>query len=98
MEKNIDGGRASSDENKLDFPEHDQEVQQQYLLVYRDNTKLCPKSVQRCEQCHLAFSSPPDILVVKTVGIRERTEKLGERKKYRGNIHIHFVQKSLRSL
>ena len=58
--KNADGGRASSDENKLDFQDHDQEVQQRYLLVYRDDTKLCPKSVQRCEQCRLAFSSPPD--------------------------------------
>ena len=50
------------------------------LLVYRDDTKLCPKSVQWCEQCRLAFSSLPDLLVVKIVGIRERTEKSGERK------------------
>ena len=77
--KNTDGGRASSDENKLDFPDPKQEVQQQYFLVYRDDMKLCPKSVQRCEQCRLDFSSP-DFLVIKTVGIRERTEKWGEKK------------------
>ena len=77
--KNTDGGRASSDENKLDFPDPKQEVQQQYFLVYRDDMKLCPKSVQRCEQCRLDFSSP-DFLVIKTVGIRERTEKWAEKK------------------
>ena len=36
-------------------------------------------------------------LVVKTVGIRERTEKSGERKKYNADIYIHFVRKCLRS-
>ena len=92
--KNTDGGRASSDENKLDFPDPKQEVQQ-YFLVYRDDMKLCPKSVQRCEQCRLDFSSP-DFLVIKTVGIRERTEKWGE-KKYSGIVYIHFVRKFLRS-
>ena len=97
MDKNTDGGRPNNDENKLNFPDPDREVQQQYLLVYRDDTKLCPKSVQRCEQCRLAFSSRPDFPVVKTVGIRERTEKSGERKKYSGNIYIHFVRKCLRS-
>ena len=35
--------------------------------------------------------------MIKTVGIRERIEKSGERKKYSGNIYIHFVQKRLRS-
>ena len=97
MQKNTDGGRASSDENKLDFPNPKREVQQHYLLVYRDDTRLCPKSVQRCEQCRLAFSSPADFLVVTTVGIRIRTEKSRERKKYSGNIYIHFVGKCLRS-
>ena len=31
------------------------------------------------------------------VGIQERTKKLGERKKYSGNIYIHFARKCLRS-
>ena len=93
MEKNTDGRRANSDENKLDFPDPDREVQQQYLLVYRDDTKLCPKSVQRCEQCRLAFSSPPDFLVVKS----RKNRKVGRKKKYSGNIYIHFVRKCLRS-
>ena len=79
MEKNTDGERASSDDNKLDFPDPKREAQQ-YLFVYRDDTKLCPKSVQRCEQCRLALSSPPDFLLVKPVGIRKRTEKWGEKK------------------
>ena len=47
MEKNKDGERENSDENKLDFPDPDQEVQQQYLLAYRDDMKLCSKSVQQ---------------------------------------------------
>ena len=81
MERNTDGRRANSDENNLDFSDPEQEVQQQYLLVHRDDTKLCPKLVQRCEQCRLAFSSPPDFFVIKTVNIQGRTEKSGERKK-----------------
>ena len=94
-EKNTDGGRASSDENKLDFPDPKQEVQQ-YFLVFRDDMKLCPKSVQRCEQCHLDFSSP-DFLVIKTVGIRERTEKWGE-KKIQWNCLHSFCSKVLEKL
>ena len=72
------------------FSDPDREVQQQYLLVYIDDTKFCPKSVQQCEQCCLAFYLPPEFLVVKTVGVQERTEKLGK-KKYSENIYIHFV-------
>ena len=56
MEKNTDGRKANNDENKLDFPDTDREGQQQYLLVYRDDTRLCPKMVQQCEQRRLAFS------------------------------------------
>ena len=87
-----DGRRANSDENKVDFSNPDREVQQQHLLVYRDDKKVCPKSVQRCEQCCLAFSSPPDFLVVKTVGIQGRTEKSGERKKIKclRNYNLNF--------
>ena len=35
--------------------------------------------------------------MVKTVGIGERNEKSGERKKTGGNSYIHFVRKCLRS-
>ena len=40
MGKNTDGERENGDENKLDFPDPDQEVQQQYFLIYRDDKNL----------------------------------------------------------
>lgn len=52
----------------------------------RDDHKLCPKSVQRCEQCRTAFNLT-DKVIVKSVGIRERTEKSGKVVKYSGNDH-----------
>ena len=42
----------------------------QYELVSRWDNKRCPKSVQRCEQCRLAFQQT-DIGLVKS--IKERT-------------------------
>ena len=29
----------------------------QYDLVHKDDPKLCPKSVSRCEQCRVAFNT-----------------------------------------
>ena len=59
----------------------------QYQLVSRDDHKLCPKSVQRCEQCRTAFNLT-DKVIVKSVGIRERTEKTGKVVKYSGNVPL----------
>lgn len=67
----------------------------QYELVHRSDTKLCPKTVQRCEQCRVAFHQG-DIALVKTVGVRERTDKTGKTVKYTGNVYLHYLSKCLK--
>ena len=67
----------------------------QYQLVSRDDHKLCPKSVQRCEQCRTAFNLT-DKVIVKSVGIRERTEKTGKVVKYSGNVYFHYLKQCLK--
>ena len=64
-------------------------------LVHRDHPKLCPKSVWRCEHCRIAFKAT-DILLVKTVGVREITDKAGSKKKFSGNVYMHYLTKCLR--
>ena len=67
----------------------------QYELVSRRDNKRCPKSVQRCEQCRVAFQQA-DIVLVKTTGVRERTDKSGKFVKYTGNVYLHFLTKCLK--
>ena len=43
----------------------------------------------------MAFNAP-DILLVKTVGVREITDKTGSKKKFSGNIYLHYLTKCLR--
>jgi hypothetical protein len=50
--------------------------------------------VQRCEQCRVSFHQA-DIVLVKTVGIRERTDKSGKQVKYSGNVYLHYLTKCL---
>lgn len=56
---------------------------------------MFPKSVQRCEQCRVAFHQA-DVVLVKTVGVRERTDKSGKQVKYTGNVYLHYLTKCLR--
>ena len=63
----------------------------QYQLVSRDDNKLCPKSIQRCEQCRTAFNLT-DKVIVKSVGIRERNDKSGKVVKYSGNVYFHYLK------
>jgi len=56
---------------------------------------MCPKSVQRCEQCRVAFGKS-DVVVVKTVGSRERTDKNGKSIRYQGNVYLHYLTSCLR--
>ena len=51
--------------------------------------------MQRCEQCRVAFQQA-DIVLVKTVGVRERTDKSGKLVKYMGNVYLHFLTKCLK--
>ena len=46
--------KGSGDED-LGLLDPDRIRGKQYELVHRSDTKLCPKSVQRCEQCRVAF-------------------------------------------
>ena len=62
----------------------------QYELVYRSDTELCPKSVQKCEQCRVAFHQG-DIVLVKTVGVCESTDKTGKTVKYTVNVYLHYL-------
>lgn len=56
---------------------------------------MCPKSVQRCEQCRVAFGKN-DVVLVKTVGSRERTDKNGKSIKYQGNVYLHYLTTCLK--
>ena len=49
-----------------------------YDLEHKDNTKLCPKSVTRCEQCRLAFNTSYK-LIIKSVGVCEKTKSQGSK-------------------
>ena len=48
--------------------------------------------MQRCEQCRVAFQQA-DIVLVKMVGVRERTDKSGKLVKYTGNVYLYFLTK-----
>eukprot|EP00794_Sanderia_malayensis_P004341 gene4341-4918_t len=61
------------------FIDPDRQQSGEYQLVHRDDTKSCPKSVSRCQQCHIAFQSS-DVVLIKTTGVREKTTKDGKQK------------------
>lgn len=66
-----------------------------YDLVHRDDTKLCPKSVTRCKQCRVAFNTS-DKVIIKSVGVRERTNTSGKIVKYKGNAYLHYLTNCLK--
>ena len=49
-------------------------------------------SVTMCEQCRVAFNQS-NTVVVKSVEVRQRTNKYGKIVKYTGNLHLHFLTK-----
>ena len=51
--------------------------------------------MRRCENCRTALSGS-DILYVKTVRVREITDKTGSKKKFSGNMYLHYLTKCLR--
>ena len=69
--------------NNLDvsFLDPDRDQPRKYQLVHRDDPKLCPKSIQRCKHCRIAFNAT-DILLVKAVGVREITARQFRRKSF----------------
>ena len=65
-----------------------------YNLVHRDDKKNCPGQVTRCEQCRFNFSNA-DIVLVRTTGVREFTDKTGRRKRTTGNVYLHYLKRCL---
>ena len=54
---------------------------------------MFPKSVRRCKYCRIALNAT-DILLVKRV--TEITDKTGLKKKFSGNIYLHYLTKCSR--
>ena len=70
------GGNSEDLSSSLHLFEPDRVEVKQYHLDFQCDTKSCPPSVSRCQQCRTAFGSA-DIAVVKTSGKRERYRKKG---------------------
>ena len=67
-------------------------VAQKYDLIHRKDTKLCPKKVTTYQSCPTSFRQS-DVVLRKTYGTREFTDKTGKQKLVNGNIYLHFLQK-----
>lgn len=87
--------QPKKDTRNLELLDPDRISRKQFVHVSRLDNKRCPKSVQSCEQCRVAFQQA-DIILVKTVGVRERTDKSGKLVKYTGNVYLHFLTKCLK--
>lgn len=87
--------QASCSSTEGDILNPDRITGKQYDLVHKDDTKLCPKSVSRCEQCRVAFNTS-DKVIIKSVGVLERTDKSGKIVKYTGNIYLHYLTNCLK--
>ena len=64
-------------------------------MVHGGDSILHPKSVRRCKHCRIAYNAT-NILLARTVGVREITDKSGSRKKFSGIICLHYLTKCLR--
>ncbi|PFX17680.1 hypothetical protein AWC38_SpisGene17985 [Stylophora pistillata] len=96
--KTVTPVQKSTSNNKnaaVNFLDLDRISGKQYELVSRDDNKLCPRAVQRCKQCRVSFNQA-DIVLVKSVGVRERTDKSGKVVRYTGNVYFHFLTKCLK--
>jgi len=71
----------------------DRATSNSYEIVVRGGN--CPKSVKRCESCKFPFNKFDKVLV-KTVGVREFTDKNGHKKSATGNVYFHYLSKCLR--
>lgn len=70
-------------------------VTRPYYLVHRQDTKNCPRTVQRCQQCLTPFSNA-DQVVIRTTGAREYTcKKSGKVKSQTGNVYLHYIKQCL---
>ena len=81
-----------SDNLDVSFVDTDKYQPRKYQLVHCDDPEMCPKSARRREHCRIAFNAT-DVLLVKTVGVREITDKTGSKKKFSGNIYLNYLTK-----
>lgn len=65
-----------------------------YYLVSKFDNKNCPGQVTRCEQCRFVFSNA-DIVLVRTTGVREFTDKNGKQRRNTGNVYLHYLKSCL---
>ena len=79
----------------MDFLDPERVNGKQYQLSRRNDTIPCPKSVERCEQCRIAFCQT-DKVIVESVGVREHTYKAGKVVKYLTNVHFHYLKQCLK--
>ena len=79
----------------MDFLDPERVNGKQYQLLSRDDNILCPKSVERCEQCRTAFCQT-DKVIMKSVGVWEHTDKSGKVVKYLANVYFHYLKQRLK--
>ena len=84
--------RTTAVTGAMNFLDSDGISGNQYELVSRDDGKLYPKSVQRYEQYRVAFHQAHKV-VVKSIGVWERTYKSGKIVKYTSIFYLHFLTK-----
>lgn len=73
----------------------DRHLTNKYVLVHREIKKDCPKAVKRCHSCKRTFSDA-DVVLAKTEGNREYTDKNGKKVAYSGNVYIHWLTSCLK--
>lgn len=73
-----------------DILNFDRIIGKQYDFVYRDDIKFCFKLVIRCEQCRVVFNIL-DKVIIKSVGVCERIDKVGKIVKYIGNVYLYYL-------
>ncbi len=84
----------STNGKRMDPLNPDRHLEKQFLLVHRSDSRNCPSSVKRCQNCKKMFTAS-DWVVVRTEGIREWTAANGKQKSSSGNIYIHYLRSCL---
>ena len=68
----------------------------QFVSVHLDDTKNCPKKVNKCEYCKILFTNA-EIVLVKTKGKRQFTcPKTGNEICHVANVYLHYLQTCLK--
>ena len=78
----------------IDPLDPDRSTYRMYYLVHSKDKKSCPANVSRCNACKLLFQTH-DVVLVRTQGTREWTDKDGIRKTSTSNVYLHYLSKCL---